>query len=244
MSAHTIPLLIAVFPQQEAAGELLMACNDGRSAAAAGIVDAAALVKDDVARLRVADTRHHGSRGLMVGGVVATVIGGLAGPAVATAAGGRVVGGLRGRLRSAPLKFELLALGDELPQGSSLLVSVVDPGWADELRGLLDLTAMLVLTYELRQAVVDELNRGGNVTFPCRANGVRPAGRRDLPARDLPGHGLPGGDLLGGDLPDRDLPSGADAGRAVAPAQEDVGVAVSAARLTDEPLPRRSPNDA
>ena len=219
MIAHTTPLLIAVFPQQEAAGELLMACKDGGSAVAAGIVDAAALVKDDVARLRVTDTRHRGRRGLVVGGVVATVIGGLAGPVVATAAGGRVVGGLRGRLRSAPLKFELLALGDELPEGSSLLVAVVEPGWADQLRGLLDPTALFVLTYELRQAVVDELNRGGNVTFPCSANGARPAG---------------GGDLSGG----------ADAGRAVVPVQEDVGVAVSAARLTDELLPRRSPFDA
>lgn len=212
MTAGSIPLLIAVYRHQEAADGLLAELNDGQHGAVAGIVDAATLVKDHEERLRVTDTWHRGTKGLLVGGVVATVIGGLAGPGVATAAGGRVVGGLRGRLRSAPLKFELLSLGDELPAASSLLVAVTDPGWAGGLKSLLDPRATLVLTYELRQEVVDELNLGGNVVFPFRSAAAQPAG-----ARHLAGVG--------------------DAGRSVAPLHGQDGIVVSAASLTDEQLP-------
>lgn len=179
MTVAPIPLLLATFRDEEEAGQVLADLGGGDGDAPSGIADAATLSKDGSGVLRVTNARYRDARGFFVGGIVGTFIGGVAGPAMAIAARGGVLGSLRARLQSAPLKFELLAIGEELPPGSSLLVVVAERGWADRLSSRLHAVATLVLTYELRPSLVDQLNHGGNVAFlfplqgaPHNGNGI------------------------------------------------------------------------
>lgn len=195
MTDATIPLLIAAFSDPGHAGQLLARLRSDQADGACGIVDAATLTRDAAGRFRITNSWCRDADGLFVGGVVGTFIGGLAGPAMATAAGGTVLGGLRGRLQSAPLKFELLAIGDELPPGSSLLVAVVEPGWIHQLGEGPCAGASLLLSYELRASVVDRLNEGGNVAFlfrpfgtPHPVNGTPSAPNSAPDARDGAAH--------------------------------------------------------
>ncbi len=211
MTVAPIPLLLAAFRDEDQAGHFLTELEDRHGDGPSGIVDAATLAKDDTGRLTITNAHHRDARGLFVGGIVGTFIGGVAGPAVATAVGGSVLGGLRGRLQSAPLKFELLAVGEELPPRSSLLIAVAERGWADRLSSELHAAAGLVLTYELRPSVVDQLNEGGNVAFPFATTGAPPAGHRRVPASDV-------------------------VQRVGRPLHNGESIAVSAATLTDEVL--------
>ena len=141
--------------------------------------------------------------------MIGTFISGLAGPAVAAAAGGRVLGGLRGRLHSAPLKFELLAVGAEPPPGSSLLLGVYERGSADDLPASHVAGAVLLLTYELHEPLVDRLNVGGNVVFPFSPNGATR-------------------------VPDRPLEPSARAQHHAAPLARDDAITINAATLSYE----------
>lgn len=226
MAIAGILVLVAVFPDEDQAGRLLSEFEDRRSDAASAIVDAATLCKDEANALRVTSAWYRDRRGLLVGGIVATFIGGLAGPTMATAAGGGVLGGLRGRLHSAPLKFELLAVGEQLPPRSSLMIVFAGPGLGDLLASELRASAATVLTYDLRPSVADQFNDGGNVAFLFSPNGASGAGPVPV-ARD----------------------------HARGPLRVEDSIAVSAATLSDEVLPPahgsvgapavgRSPRDA
>lgn len=223
-----ILVLVAMFPDEVQAGCLLAEFEDRRCDAASAIVDAATLCKDGAGALRVTGAWYRDRRGLFVGGIVATFIGGLAGPTVATAAGGSVLGGLRGRLHSAPLKFELLAVGEQLPPRSSLMIVFAEPRLGDLLTSELRAAAATVLAYELRPPVVDQFNHGGNVAFLFPPDGVSGAGAGPVPV-------------------DRDHVRG--------PLRVEDSIVVSAATLSDEVLPPahgslgspavdRSPQDA
>lgn len=195
MTVATTPLLIAAFRDHDHAGRLLAGLRHDRTVGAGGILDAAALTWDDARLCRITDSWERDDRGMYVGGVVATFIACLAGPAMATTASGTVLGGLRGRLQSAPLKFELLAIGHELPPGASLLLSALAPGWTDLLGREMFAEATLILSYELRGSVVERLDDGGGVTFPLPPNGTRRAA--DDPRASLAGADHPGDHLTG-----------------------------------------------
>ncbi len=228
MAFPGILLFVAVFPDEDEAGRVLAQFDDRRSDAASAIVDAATLCKDAAGALRVTNAWYRDRRGLFVGGIVGTFIGGLAGPTMATVAGGSVLGGLRGRLHSAPLKFELLAVGEQLPLRSSLMIVFAEPGLGDRLTSELRAAATTVLTYDLRSSVVDQFNDGGNVAFLFPRDGAVGAGAGPVPVgRDHAGE----------------------------PLRVEDSIVVSAATLSDEVLPPvhgsvdasvvdRSPQDA
>lgn len=182
MAVSGVLLFVAMFVGEGEAGRLLAQLENRRDDAPCGIVDAATLCKDAAGVFRVTDACHRDRRGLFVGGIVGTFIGGLAGPMMATAAGGSVLGGLRGRLQSAPLKFELLAVGEQLPPGSSLMIVFAEPGLSDRLGSELRAAAATVLTYDLRPLAVEQFNDGGNVAFLFPPDGAVGAGAGAVPA--------------------------------------------------------------
>lgn len=210
-------LLLALFADEEQAGHLLVEFEGHRSDAACGIVDAATLCKDEASVLRVTHAWYRDGRGMFVGGIIATFLSGLAGPVMAATAGGRVLGALRGRLHSAPLKFELLTVGEQLPLGSSLMVVVVEPGAGDRLSSELRVAAETVLTYDLRPPVVDQFDHGGNVAFLFPPDGELNAGAGSVAA-------------------------GGGRGHVCGPLRAEDAIIISAATLCDEMLPpaRRS----
>lgn len=227
MAVADIRLIVAVFPDEARAGRLLAELEDRRGETC-GIVDVATLCKDGSGVFRVTGGWYRDRRGVFVGGIVGTFIGGLAGPAMATAAGGSVLGRLRGRLHSGPLKFELLTVGEQLPLRSSLMIVFAEPGLGDRLISELRAAATTVLTYDLRPSVVDQFNDGGNVAFLFPRDGAVGAGAGPVPVgRDHAGE----------------------------PLRVEDSIVVSAATLSDEVLPPvhgsvdasvvdRSPQDA
>lgn len=176
--ANPIQLIVAAYSDQDEAGRRLAELKDGRRAGMLGIIDAAAVSKDDDGELRLTNAKHRGRRGLLTGGIVGAMIGVLAGPVGWAAAGGGAIGALRGRLRSAPLKTELLGIGDDLPPGSSVLVAVVEHTWVERLRTELQAAAARVIIDEIRADIAEQLDAGGNVTFTLAGDASAVVGAR------------------------------------------------------------------
>lgn len=209
--AAPIQVIIAAYSDQDEAGRRLAELKEGRRAGLVGIIDAAAVSKAADGELKVTNAKHRGRRGLLTGGVVGALIGVMAGPVGWAAAGGGVLGGLSGRLRSAPFKTELLGIGEELPPGSSVLIAAVEHTWVEQLRQELQAAEARLVMEELRADIVEQLEAGGNVAFTLAEDGMATMGARVASSPD-------GATAVSGFLSTED------------------GVAVAAAELTEERL--------
>ena len=181
-------LIVAAYHDPDEAGQRLEDLRLGRRAGLIGIIDAAAVSKDVAGKLKVTDARHRGRRGLLTGGAIGAVAGLLAGPVGWGALGGGALGGLVGRVRNAPIKAELLELGESMPAESSALIALVEHTWVTELEHALAEQSMALVRDEIRADLLQQLEDGGNVVYTLGADeegvgGARLASDSDGAAR-------------------------------------------------------------
>jgi uncharacterized membrane protein len=178
-----VEIVVAVWPEPEVAGTLLA---ELREAAGERLVDAAALIVDGTGKLRVWDTsdsRQGG--GAVVGGLAGAALGLLTGGAGWLLLGGGAVGALAGQARDAGVAHERLgALGERMTPRSSVLVAVVGPAWALDLRQSIAGTGAEVVAESVPETVAEQLARGAAVAYaPAEVEGdvvaaLTPAARR------------------------------------------------------------------
>jgi uncharacterized membrane protein len=168
-----VQVLVAAFSTPDAAGQVMEDLKQGRKEGLIGIIDAAVLVKDTDGNVKVTDAKKRGVKGLVTGGVIGALIGLVAAPAATTvatavgtgAAGVGALGGLTGKLRSAPLNLELKDLGANLPPGSSAIVAVIEHDWIPQLQAALEAEGARLVHDSIQADIVNQLNAGGNVLY-------------------------------------------------------------------------------
>ena len=212
MTTAPLQLIVAAYRDENQAGERLEELKLGRRAGLVGILDAAAVSKEANGKLKVTNAKHRGRRGLLTGGAVGAMAGLLAGPVGWAALGGGAIGGLVGRLRSAPLKAELTDLAGSMPPGSSALIALVEHTWVEELERALAEASMAMIRDEIRADILEQLEAGSNVTYTIGGNEDLVGGARV--ARSASGDASFSGFLSTGD-----------------------GALIEEAELTEEPLP-------
>jgi len=132
MSDAPVELIVAAFPNEEAAKAALEGLKKAKSEGLIAIEGAAVLRKDDKGKLHITETEDiGGGKGAAIGGVVGAGIGLIAGAALAVPlAVGALVGGLTSKLRDTGFSNERLEkLGENLTPGSSAIVAVVEHTW-------------------------------------------------------------------------------------------------------------------
>jgi uncharacterized membrane protein len=174
-----VQLIVAAFNDAEEAGRLLDDLKLGRRAGLIGIIDAAAVVKDDDGTLKITNAKHRGRRGFFTGGAIGGTLALLSGPlGWATAAGGGVLGAIVGKVRNVPFKASVEDLATSLTPGSSMLVAVVEHRWVQVLEELVAELGAQVLREELKADIAEQLDAGGNVAFTFGASEGGVAGGR------------------------------------------------------------------
>ncbi|MFP4148680.1 MAG: DUF1269 domain-containing protein [Nitriliruptoraceae bacterium] len=166
-----VQLIVAAFSDPEEAGRLLDDLKLGRRAGLLGIVDAAAVVKDDQGDLKITNAKHRGRRGFLTGGAIGGALALLAGPlGWATAAGGGVLGALVGKVRNVPFRSSVEDLASSLTPGSSMLVALVEHRWVQLLEDMVAGLGARVVREELKADIAEQLDAGGNVAFSFTAH--------------------------------------------------------------------------
>ncbi|MFP4310613.1 MAG: DUF1269 domain-containing protein [Nitriliruptoraceae bacterium] len=166
-----VQLIVAAFSDPEEAGRLLDDLKLGRRAGLLGIVDAAAVVKDDQGDLKITNAKHRGRRGFLTGGAIGGALALLAGPlGWATAAGGGVLGALVGKVRNVPFRSSVEDLASSLTPGSSMLVALVEHRWVQLLEDMVAGLGARVVREELKADIAEQLDAGGNIAFSFTAH--------------------------------------------------------------------------
>lgn len=174
-----VQLIVAAFSDAEEAGRILDDLKLGRRAGLIGIVDAAAVVKDDEGKLKITNAKHRGRRGFFTGGAIGGTLALLAGPlGWATAAGGGVLGAIVGKVRNVPFKANVEDLATSLTPGSSMLVALVEHRWVQELEAMAAELGARVLREELKADIAEQLDAGGNIAFTFGTSDEGVAGAR------------------------------------------------------------------
>ncbi|MFU8839212.1 MAG: DUF1269 domain-containing protein [Nitriliruptoraceae bacterium] len=174
-----VQLIVAAFSAAEEAGRLLDDLKLGRRAGLIGIIDAAAVVKDEDGKLKITNAKHRGRRGFFTGGAIGGTLALLAGPlGWATAAGSGVFGAVVGKLRNVPFMANVEDLASSLTPGSSMLVAVVEHRWVRMLEEMVAGLGAQVLREELKADIAEQLDAGGNVAFTFGASDDGLAGGR------------------------------------------------------------------
>lgn len=166
-----VQLIVAAFDDEEEAGRLLDDLRLGRRVGLIGIIDAAAVTKDEQGRLRITNAKHRGRRGLLTGGAIGAVVGLLAGPVGwGAVAGGGAIGALTGKLRNTPMKAEMKDLAESLTPGSSALVALVEHTWVAKLEQMIAEDSARLVREELHADIAEQLAAGGNVLYSLTAD--------------------------------------------------------------------------
>lgn len=166
-----VQFIVAAFPDPDQAGQLLDDLKLGRRVGLIGIIDAAAVVKDDQGQLKITNAKHRGRRGFFTGGAVGGVLALLAGPlGWGTAAGAGAVGAVLGRARNLPFKSAVEDLAESLTPGSSLLVAMVEHTWVQAMEELVEELGAQVIREEMKADIRAQLEEGGNLAFTAAAS--------------------------------------------------------------------------
>jgi uncharacterized membrane protein len=214
MSEVPVQVIVAAFNTPDGAGKVMNDLKQGKKEGLIGIEDAAVVVKDANGKIKVTDSKHRGTKGMITGGVIGGVIGLLAGPVGWAAVGGGVIGALAGKARGGPMKREMQDIGEALTPNSSAIVAVIDHQWVAQLQTALAAEGAKVVHDSIKADIAEQLKAGGNVAYTAvGTSGGVVAGRAAEPAESK-------GKTEAG-------------GKAAA----DQGAPVESATLTQEPLP-------
>jgi len=131
-----------------------------------GIKSAAVLRKDADGKLRIKETIG-GRRGAAFGGAAGAAIGLLAGPAlVVPVAVGALIGGLASKAKDSGLSSDRLQrLGDGMPAGSSVLVTIVDQNWVRRMEEQLAREGATLLVEPLHGNIADQLEADHDAAY-------------------------------------------------------------------------------
>jgi uncharacterized membrane protein len=165
MSDVPVQLIVAAFNSPDGAGKAMDDLKQGKKEGLIGIQDAAVVVKDADGKLKITDSKHRGTKGMITGGVIGSVIGLLAGPVGWLAVGGGVIGALAGKAAGGPMKAEMKDIGSALKPNTSAIVAIIDHVWVAKLEAQLAAEGAKVVQDSIKADIAAQLNEGGNVLY-------------------------------------------------------------------------------
>lgn len=165
MSDVPVQLIVAAFNTPDGAGKAMNDLKQGKKEGFIGIVDAAVVVKGADGKLKITDSKHRGTKGLITGGIVGGVVGLLAGPVGWLVAAGGALGALAGAMAGSPMKAEMKDLGSALKPGTSAIVAVIEHVWVEKLEAQLAAEGAQVVRDSIKADIAAQLNAGGNVLY-------------------------------------------------------------------------------
>ena len=173
MSETPIQLVVAAFPDEKAANEVLKDLKAAKRSKLIGIVNAAVIRKDKNGKLHIKETADmHRGQGAKLGGITGAAIGLMAGPAlIVPAAVGALVGGLASKLRDSGFADERLKmLGTGLVPESSAIVAVVEHKWVAQLEEEMEEAGADLFTAALSADIAEQLEVGHDVAYTALAD--------------------------------------------------------------------------
>lgn len=169
MSDVPVQVIVAAFNSPDGAGKVMNDLKQGKKEGLIGIEDAAVVVKDANGKLKITDSKHRGTKGMITGGVVGGIIGLLAGPVGWLAVGGGVLGALAGKAAGSPMKAEMKDIGSALTPNTSAIVAIIDHKWVAQLEAQLAAEGAKVVRDEMKADIAKQLGDGGNVMYTAAA---------------------------------------------------------------------------
>ena len=162
-----VGLVVAAWPDPDAAGKALRELKQAKREHLIGIVDVATLVVDAEGKLRITDTKDMGAgEGAVIGGVLGAALGLLTGGLGWLLVGGGVIGALAARARDGGLPdARLRALGDRLTPNSSAMVAVIEHRWVTDLQRDVADRGAEILTEVIGEDLAEQLGRGSAVAY-------------------------------------------------------------------------------
>jgi len=162
-----VDLVVAAWPDPDAAGQALQELKQAKREHLIGIVDLATLVVDAEGKLRIKDTKDMGTgEGAVIGGLLGATLGLITGGLGWLLVGGGVIGALAARARDGGLPdARLRELGDRMTPNSSAIVAVIEHRWvADLQRDVADRGAE-ILTEVIGEDLAEQLGHGSAVAY-------------------------------------------------------------------------------
>ena len=162
-----VAVLVAVFSEEETAGEALKAMQKAKVDEEIYFEDASVIKKDPDGSIHVRETEDTTTgKGAGIGALIGGVIGLIGGPAgVVVAAGtGAVIGGLMAKGDAGFRDESLEEVGENLAPGTSALVAITSQGFLDATRDYLNQYEAEVTTHELGDDIAAQWRKGEDVT--------------------------------------------------------------------------------
>lgn len=161
MSENPVQILVAGFGDVDAAKATFQQLKEfKKETGAIRILDAAWLRKEESGKLKIHETRDmRGGKGAAMGGILGGTVAIMTGGAgLALAAGGGALGGLISKFRDSGFDDARLKLaGEQLPNGSSLLIVAVEHTWVGDIENLLTQAHADLTTVALSSAIASEI---------------------------------------------------------------------------------------
>lgn len=161
MEQVTVQLVVATFEEDEAAEEALKQLKEADKADKLILLDAAVIRRDEKNKLHIKETADPGGgKGAAAGGTIGAVIGLFAGPpgVVIGASVGALVGGVTAKRVDSGIPDERLEqIGEGLQPGTSAVVGIVEPAWAESTQKVLADHGGAITAEEMRSDLPDQL---------------------------------------------------------------------------------------
>jgi uncharacterized membrane protein len=170
MSDAPIQVIVAAFNTPDGASKAMTDLKEGKKEGLIGIIDAAVVVKDADGKLKIKDSKHRSTKGLITGGLVGGVLGILMGPVGFLALGGGAIGALAGKIKGSDLKSEMKDIGTALVPGSSAIVAAIEHKWVEQVEAQMAAEGAQVVRDSIKQDIAEQLRAGGNVLYTMGAS--------------------------------------------------------------------------
>jgi uncharacterized membrane protein len=174
MSTNPVQLLVAGFADETKAKATYAELKAfKRETGAIRILDAAWLVKTQDGKLKIREARDAGAgKGFVMGGLVGGVVGVLTGGVgLAVVAGTGAIGSLLAKFRDGGFDDKRLELaGAQLPNGSSMLVVLVEHTWVGDIENMLSQAGADLTTLAVSEAIATELREGNDAFVTVAAD--------------------------------------------------------------------------
>jgi uncharacterized membrane protein len=160
---NPVELVVAAFPDEERAGEVLEELKELERMKFIGMWNAAVITKDAEGKLKLKETAEIKGvkRGAGIGAIAGGIIGILAGGPI----GGIVLGAAAGALGGKVIDLgfsdkDLKEMGDLMGPGSSAIIAVIEHKWVGELVDALEDMGAEILRQELKDEVAATIAAG------------------------------------------------------------------------------------
>lgn len=160
---NPVELVVAAFPEEERAGEVLEDLKELERMKFIGMWNAAVITKDTEGKLKLKETAEIKGvkRGAGIGAIAGGIIGILAGGPI----GGIVLGAAAGALGGKVIDLgfsdkDLKEMGDLMGPGSSAIIAVIEHKWVGELVDALEDMGAEILRQELKDEVAATIAAG------------------------------------------------------------------------------------